>query len=625
MAADTPWMGSPDTSIIQKGFDLYRENMDKFNDYNKNNTVNAYLNKNTVNGVLDEAAFLNDLRRVDATKAQEYENYFTEKKQKQEAFRTQQDQAQSTLAYNKLVYKTLENKQNMEAANFIGQRVANAQDPSQIPGILDMAEKYGVDVSKWRNMKMDSNTLNDIKSTVTTYSEALAQEHEADLKNLDNQTRLNIAQAQAGSRENVAQTNSDTRLQTAQIGADSKNYATDKNYASAIQRTQTMAQRNENQNNIDTQKLDIARQNLAQKAVQIQNTKDYQLGKINQQNAFGILGRLGNLSSPDQIDGALSMMQAAGIDTSNLQNMPKDENTLNTLKDIALDQKDKMANDLKQKGIQLRGSELDQRERFAKIGTAKDKAEFSLKTNKEVNDLDKDAAEFRSAATTQKSNFNNTIKAVDQLLADPLLVEFFSLPYAERMASDNGVYKLMTSGKYAPLWSRINQLSATKFIEIAQKMKGLGALSDTDAKRIEEAYGTIKPEIDAARVSEILQGIINNATTGLNNLNTDYQAYVNNANQNRNDLLLNLQSYDNPEANLNLNQSPPVNLNQAAQQGTTLPVGSANISGPAPAQTPPSFAGIAASKPGPAQMQGQQSQANPSIIGSQLQSQNRQQ
>lgn len=611
----------PNVETIQQGFDLYRKNADEFIQGNKDNAINQAMKANTDpnTGQLNEQAFLQAVRQIDANKALEYQKYFEDRAQQKQTFQTQQDNAKQTLKYNQLIYDDMVHKRNLGDADLVSQRLANAKSPAEIPGILDMIEKMGVDVSKWRAMPQSQATLDNIRQTTYTYQEALKAEQAKNLAEAQALGRLMVAQTQGANRLDVVQAQGDNRLQNTQLQNEGKtgvaniNADVKRDSTNAFrERTQAMVQNYQNNYDVGLQKVAQAKESNRLKGIQIQNTNDYQMGKINQQNAFSLLGRLGNLSDPSQIDGALNVLQAAGVNVDNLRNLPKDANTLSILQDVGLEQKDKLAADAKAKGLELRTAELDQRERFGRIAQAKDAAEFSLKSNQEVHDIDKEAQAFRSEAMSQKSNFENVTKAVDSILADPLLMEFFSMPYQERTLSDNGVYKYVTSGKYANLWSKIEQLNSLKFLELAQRMKGLGPMSDLDAKNIQAGFGQIKPEVDARRVSEILSGILKSASSGLNNLNTDYTAYVNLLNQNRNDILQNLQSYTNPEARLNLQQSPPVNTNAQAQTQTSLPIGSANVSGQqAPNQT---FLGSASASG----VQQPAQSANSTIIGSQL-------
>ena len=168
----------PNVDTIQQGFDLYRKNADEFIQGNKDNAINQAMKANTDpnTGQLNEQAFLQAVRQIDANKALEYQKYFEDRAQQKQAFQTQQDNAKQTLKYNQLIYDDMVHKRNLGDADLVSQRLANAKSPSEIPGILDMIEKMGVNVSKWRAMPQTQATLDNIRQTTYTYQEALKAE-----------------------------------------------------------------------------------------------------------------------------------------------------------------------------------------------------------------------------------------------------------------------------------------------------------------------------------------------------------------------------------------------------------------------------------------------------------------
>lgn len=612
---------NPDTNIIQQGFELYRKNADDFIKGNQDNAIQQAMRANTDQntGKLNEEAFVNAVRQIDANKALEYEKYFQDRNQQQENFKTQQANAQQTLKYNQLVYNNLEQERDLKDSNMVLQRLANAQNPAEIPGILDMVEKMGVNTSKWRNMPLNMDTLNSIKKTATDYATQLEYDYKKSLSEMNGYQRLLGIVQQGQNQQAVQQSRNEGSENTANINAGARMYSADKNFEATQNRTNAMIQNYSNNYDLGQQRVAQAKENLRLKGIQIQMQADYNNKKLNDKAAFGLLSRIGNLQDPSQIDQALNILKGAGVNVDGLQNMPRDANTLNILKDISMERKDALASDAKAKGLELRSAELEQRDRLARIATAKDRSEFSLKTNKEVNDIDQNAREVREEAIAQKANFDKVLKSVDDILADPLLTEFYSLPYTERNISSNGVYKTVTSGKYADLWSKIDKLKSLTFLQLAQKMKGLGPMSDIDAKNISAGMGLISPEISGDQVTKYLRDIIKDSESGIKNVSTDYTDYVTLLNNNRNDLLQNLKDYANPDAGVNINQTPkqapqPAGTQQQqtapppqapAQQGGETFLSASGVQQPA---QPATNTTASASTSG----------ANGSIIGSQL-------
>ena len=281
---------NPDTNIISKGFELYRKNADDFIKGNQYNAIQQAMRADTDpnTGKLNEEGFVNAVKQIDANKALEYEKYFQDRNQQQEAFRTQQAKDQQTLKYNQLVYNNLEQERDLKDSNMVLQRLANAQNPAEIPGILDMIEKMGVNTSKWRNMPLNMDTLNSIKKTATDYATQLEYDYKKSLAEMNGYQRLLGIVQQGQNQQAVQEKRNEGSANTASINAGARMYSADKNFEATQNRTNAMIQNYSNNYDLGQQRVAQAKENLRLKGIQIQMQADYNNKKLNDKAAFGL-------------------------------------------------------------------------------------------------------------------------------------------------------------------------------------------------------------------------------------------------------------------------------------------------------------------------------------------------
>lgn len=111
-----------------------------------------------------------------------------------------------------------------------------------------------------------------------------------------------------------------------------------------------------------------------------------------------------------------------------------------------------------------------------------------------------------AASSKEKETLTNTLTTVQKILSSPGLSGFSGLDSFRR---------LIPGSESANVNAWIDQLQSQNFLSAVTQMKGMGALSENEGKKLSAAVAAISPTMSDDAIMKELQGIESNLMTGL--------------------------------------------------------------------------------------------------------------
>lgn len=143
------------------------------------------------------------------------------------------------------------------------------------------------------------------------------------------------------------------------------------------------------------------------------------------------------------------------------------------------------------------------------------------KINRDKRDMENDKNNFVTTINKNIENNKRLVAAIANVRDDSTLKSFSN-------SNAKVAFTKAASGyneQFADLTEKIKTLTSIKFVEAAQFMRGMGALSDRDAKAIESIFGTITPEMSYKEANNVLNRLSQSAASQRTHLIEDYNNF----------------------------------------------------------------------------------------------------
>jgi len=236
------------------------------------------------------------------------------------------------------------------------------------------------------------------------------------------------------------------------------------------------------------------------------------VGKARQDQFKSDIGVLSRLSTnpqllSSQLDSIIQRNQAQGIDSSTLiqvkQDLANDPqgtigeiNQLNTALNPVVPSFKARELDIKQETLQVRREEIEQRrlDRRASLQLKKDQAEINKLDSdlkRETNELKRQELKAKSDQKKRDIQFEAT-NAVDTVQTSIELIERLTVGEGlESAAGISAAFPTLPGTQAADFEAQLETLKSQAFLTQVEKMKGLGALSENEGKKLGAAIGAL--------------------------------------------------------------------------------------------------------------------------------------
>lgn len=156
---------------------------------------------------------------------------------------------------------------------------------------------------------------------------------------------------------------------------------------------------------------------------------------------------------------------------------------------------------IKKEGLALRKEEARLRAEQQKLQNetnAVKREELELKIEERQRKIDQQKKDVQAAAESARDNLNKSVDTVDRLLNHPGL---------EAAVGTSAVIPSIPGTDRADFEAELDAFDAQNFLTAIKQMKGMGALSDAEGRKVSAAVGAINPKMSEAAFKKSLMRI----------------------------------------------------------------------------------------------------------------------